>query len=81
MFADPAPQHRGGDVAAAALFLGIVQDLEHDALAAGEAVANIRQEVGDRFEICPHGQGLNSVFSFFFTATPLIFTYAGRPSL
>ncbi len=25
--------------------------------------------------------GLNSVFSFFFTATPLIFTYAGSPSL
>jgi hypothetical protein len=26
-------------------------------------------------------QGLNSVFSFFFTATPLIVTYSGRPFL
>jgi hypothetical protein len=45
VFADPAPEHGGRDVAIASLLLGIVQDLEHDTFATREAVANVRQEV------------------------------------
>ncbi len=75
VFADASPQHGRGDVAPAAFFLRVVQDLEHDAFATREAVANIGQEVPLVL------QGLNSVLSFFFTPTALSFTYCGRPSL
>jgi hypothetical protein len=65
---DPAPEHGGRHIPTAALLLCFVQDPQHDALRAGEAVANVGQEVPLGF------QGLNSVFSFFFTATPLMVT-------
>jgi hypothetical protein len=45
MFDDSAPEHGGRDIPTAALQLGGVQDLEHDALATGETVAHIGQDV------------------------------------
>lgn len=75
VFADPSPQHGRGDVAATAFFLRLVQHPQDHALLAREPIAHVGQEVGLRL------YGLNSVFSFFFTATPLIFTYSGRPFL
>ena len=80
MLADPSPQHGRGDIAAAPLPLRFVQDPEDHALLAREPVADVGQEILGSFRRTL-GQGLNSVFSFFFTATPLIFTYCGRPSL
>jgi hypothetical protein len=41
IFAYPSPQHCGGDVAITALFLRLVQDVQHDPLFAGQAVADI----------------------------------------
>jgi hypothetical protein len=59
--------------------------MEHDALTTGEPVADVGNgvQIWNRPEVryLVILQGLNSVFSFFFTAIPLIFTYAGRPSL
>jgi len=63
-----SPQHGRGDIAPAAFLLGVVQDLQDDSFATGEPVANVRQEIPLIL------QGLNSVLSFFFTATPLILT-------
>jgi hypothetical protein len=73
MFADSSPQHGRGDVASASLLLGFVQYPENDAFLAREAVANVREDVAQAL-VARLFQGLNSVFSFFFTATPLIFT-------
>jgi hypothetical protein len=88
VFAHATPQHHRGNRAAAALFFGLVQDVEDDAFAAGEPVADVGETgergVGEGLEVLPLvilAQGLNSVLSFFLTATPLIFTYWGKPSL
>src|SRR5689334_22140775 len=75
MLANPPPQHGRGDVAAAAFFLCLVQHPEHHTLLAGESIAHVGQKVPLVL------QGLNSVFSFFFTATPLMVAYTGRPFL
>ena len=64
---DPSPQHDGRDGPAATLFFGLVQHMQHDALAPVQTVADIRDVVKEI-------QGLNSVFSFFLTGTPLIVT-------
>ena len=45
MLADPAPQHGGGHVVVAAFLLRLVQDIEHDAFLARQAVANVRDIV------------------------------------
>jgi len=81
VLADPSPQHCRGDIAAISFLLGFVQHPKDHALLARQPVANIGQEIADVLQGSASGQGLNSVLSFFFTATPLIFTYSGRPFL
>lgn len=49
MLADTPPEHRGGHVAAAALFLRFVQHVEDDALLAREAITDVGQHVFDSF--------------------------------
>lgn len=63
-----------------AFHLRLVQHPEDHTLLAREPVAYVREEVP---EVLGAGipQGLNSVFSFFFTPTPLSFTYTGKPFL
>jgi hypothetical protein len=51
-----------------------VQHPQNHALFARESVAHVGDALGDRSQICPAAYGLNSVFSFFFTATPLMVT-------
>src|SRR5262245_57886297 len=48
VLADAAPEHHGRHVAAAPLFLRLVQNVEHDALLAREAVADVGHEILDR---------------------------------
>jgi hypothetical protein len=50
VLADPSPQHRRGDVAAAAFFLSFVQYPQDHALLARESVADFRQEIADVFQ-------------------------------
>ena len=51
VLADAAPEHRRGHVAAAALFLRFLQDVEDDALLASEAIADVGQHVVDSFHV------------------------------
>ena len=73
MLADPAPEHGGRDIATPALGPGFVQDPQDDPFLPRKPVTHVRQEI--TLVLRKGGsQGLNSVFSFFFTATPLIVT-------
>ena len=76
VLADPSPQHGRGDVAAAALFPGAHAHNGKRRRSAGVRVSRSRtSRRKSRMSFRdPAPQGLNSVFSFFFTATPLIFT-------
>lgn len=70
---DPAPEHGGRHIPPATFLLSFMQHPQHDPLAARQAVANVGQEV-PRVDPARVRYGLNSVFNFFFTATPLMVT-------
>ena len=78
MLAHPSPEHGCGDVTTTAFLLCFVQHPQNHALLARQPVAYVGEKIPD-VPGAGVSQGLNSVFSFFFTPTPLSFTYTGRP--